>query len=574
MSLVPRTARPRRRARVATAAGAVCALVGATLLSGPGAQAAPTADAAAPTIIPAPAQLQTGDGTFTLGPDARIVAPGGAAAVGQSLADALRPATGYALPVVSGTPGSGDVVLRLAKQVDGLTDATAAEGYALDVTGSQVSATALTAHGLFDATQTVRQLLPAQIDAPTMQSVAWTMPAVHVLDHPRFGYRGFMFDIGRHYEPVSAVEKLLDRAAEYKINTFHLHLSDDQGFRIAINGFPRLTSVGSQGSVGTDGRTMDPGGFWTQAQYRSLVAYAAARFITVIPEVDTPGHNNAIIMSEYNDTSNPRLSSNPADINCSVNNPPQWNFTGDVGYSALCPESRNTWAILTAIISQLTAMSPGPYYDLGGDEVPTTVLTQDRYAQLVNMESGIVSGLGKTSMGWADISGAGTDLPAGSVAEYWNPASGSDPGTETATDAVAKHMKLVMAPATHAYLDQKYAPNVPKNIGLHWACSNGCDVDQFYNWDPTTYVDGVSESDVLGVEGAMWSETVRTLSQAERLIFPRLLATAEIGWSPQVTRTADSPAYHDFLVRLGAQGPRLTASGTQFYATPEVPWQH
>jgi hexosaminidase len=176
-------------------------------------------------------------------------------------------------------------------------------------------------------------------------------------------------------------------------------------------------------------------------------------------------------------------------------------------------------------------------------------------------------------MGWAEIAGPGTDLPAGSVAEYWNPASGSDPGTETATEAVAKGMKLVMAPANHAYLDQKYAPGVPANPGLTWACNSGCDVDQFYNWDPDSYVSGVPAGTVIGVEGAMWGETVRTLSEVELMVFPRVAAIAELGWSPAEVRTATSPAYQDFLVRLGAQGPRWEASHTRFYRSPEVPWQ-
>lgn len=353
---------------------------------------------------------------------------------------------------------------------------------------------------------------------------------------------------------------------------FHLHLSDDQGFRLVIHGFPRLTRIGAQGAVGTDGRTMDPGGHWTQAQYRSVVAFAARRFITVVPEVDSPGHNNAIIMSEYNDTSNPRLNNHPQDINCSTNNPPQWNYTGDVGYSAMCPESRNTWTILRAIIDQLTSLTPGPYYDLGGDEVPTTTLSQARYAALVNKESRIVTGDGKKVMGWAELSSPGTNPPPGSIAEYWNPATGSQSGTESATDAVAKGMQVVMAPANHAYLDQKYAPGVPTNLGLTWACPNGCDVDQFYNWDPATYVDGVTDNDVIGVEGALWAETLRTLSEDEYMVFPRLLALSEIAWSPQVSRAAGSPAYRNFLTRLAAQGARLQAAGVNFYPTPEVPW--
>jgi len=136
----------------------------------------------------------------------------------------------------------------------------------------------------------------------------WTMPAVQISDHPRYAYRGVMLDIARHYQTPEAVMRLIDQAAAYKINVFHLHLSDDQGFRLAINGFPNLTQIGGQGSVGTDGRTMDPGGFWTQAQFREVVADAQAHFMTLVPEVDSPGHNNAIIMSEYGATANPRCS--------------------------------------------------------------------------------------------------------------------------------------------------------------------------------------------------------------------------------------------------------------------------
>jgi hexosaminidase len=291
-----------------------------------------------------------------------------------------------------------------------------------------------------------------------------------------------------------------------------------------------------------------------------------------MPEVDSPGHNNAIIMSEYGDTSNPRLNGHPHTINCSVNNPPKWNYTEDVGYSAMCPGSKNTWTIMRAIIDQLTALSPGPYYDVGGDEVPTTTLSQRRYAKFINTETPIVRGDGKRVMGWAEMSSAGTNPPKGSIAEYWNPATGTQSGTESGTDAVAKGMKIVMAPANHAYLDQKYAPNVPKNLGLTWACPNGCDLDQFYNWDPATYVTGVTDNDVIGVEGALWSETLRNISEDQYMVFPRLLALSEIGWSPAVTRTASSPAYRNFLVRLAAQGARLQAAGINFYPTPEVNW--
>ena len=283
--------------------------------------------------------------------------------------------------------------------------------------------------------------------------------------------------------------------------------------------------------------------------------------MTLIPEVDSPGHNNAIIMSEYSDTANPLLDGHPQDINCGANNPPQWDYTGDVGYSALCPDSENTWTIMSAIIHQLDAMTPGPYHDLGGDEVPSTLLSQSQYADFINKEAGIISGAGKTVMGWADIAGPGTELKSPSVAEYWNPDSGTEPGTITGTEAVTKGMQVVMAPANHAYLDQKYvagkAGNVPPTLGLSWACNHGCDVDQFYDWDPGSYVTAVTDRNVIGVEGAMWSETVVNLSNVDYMVFPRLPALAEVAWSPKADRTSTgSPAYRDFVSRLAAQGGR------------------
>jgi hexosaminidase len=562
-------------ATVLVTATAVLSTGSAGAVAAPSAAPSVLAAAAAVTpvndVIPKPSNAVVGKGTYTLSKNARIVAGKSAAAVAKSLRADLRPATGFALPVVSGAPHDGDITLLLDTPA-ALAKDKSGESYVLEVTSRGVTITAATAHGLFNGVQTLRQLLPAWSASSTVRSGPWTIAATTITDSPRYAYRGVMLDIARHYESPEAAEQLVDQASAYKMNTFHLHLSDDQGFRVVINGFPKLTNIGAQASLGTDGRTSDPGGFWTQAQYRSFVAYAAAHFMTVVPEVDSPGHTNAIIKSEYGDFGNPYLNKHPQDINCSLNHPPVWNYTGDVGYSALCPESDNTWSILSAVVNQLSGMSSSPYYDLGGDETPANVLSEDRYAALVNREGRIVNGVGKTVMGWAEISGQGTKLAPGSVAEYWNPASGTDPDTASATNAVAKHMKIVMAPATHAYLDQRYTPTVPSTLGQTWACQQGCDVDQFYNWDPSTYVAGVTDHDVIGVEGAVWSETLRTMSEVDYMALPRMLALAELGWSPKVTRTATSPAYLDFLARLGDQGNRLQAAGLNFYPSTEVPW--
>lgn len=563
-------------------AGILCiAVTVAGFLYGPGGQhSAAAASAALPPVVPAPVSEVAGQGQFTLTSGTSVtVDPNSpsAAPVAQDLAAYLRPATGYPLPVVSSAPVSGGIALSLGNPgtIAGDPDG---EGYQLTVTPTGVSLQAPTPHGLFNGIQTIRQLLPVWINSPTVKDVPWTMPAVTISDYPRYAYRGLMLDIARHYEPPAAVEQLIDQAAAYKVNTFHLHLSDDQGFRLVINGFPNLSAIGGEGSVGTGGRTMDPGGFWTQAQYQEVVAYAAARFITLIPEVDTPGHDNAIIMSEFNDTANPLLNGSPQDINCGANNPPVWDYTQDVGYSAMCFGSQNTWTILTAIIDQIAAITPGPYADIGGDEVPKTLLSQKTYAAFVNKEAGIVQAAGKTVMGWADIAGTGTKLTAPSVAEYWQPASGSQKGTATATEAVQKGMRLVMAPANHAYLDQQYlsgsAGNVPPTLGQNWACPNGCDVDQFYNWNPGSLVTGVTDQNINGVEATLFGETEVNLSDVDYMVFPRLAATAEVAWSPAASRTSvTSPAYLDFVQRMAAQGGRLMAAGTNFYPTPEVPWR-
>jgi hexosaminidase len=584
--------RLRRRGRPAVVTLAVCLLgtLSATATAqaktaagretGPAMEAAAGSATAAPPIVPKPVSMTAGHGRFTLTAGTRIVvAPGSAAAVpvARDLAGYLRPATGYRLPVVVGAArGDGrDISVRIGNPGT-LSGDPDGEGYQLDVSGRGVTLEAPTPHGLYNGVQTIRQLLPPWIASPTTRPGPWTMAAVRITDFPRYTYRGLMVDIARHYETPSAVEQMINQAAAYKINVLHLHLSDDQGFRIVINGFPELTAIGAQGSVGTDGRTMDPGGYWTQAQYRAVVRDAAAHFMTVVPEVDSPGHNNAIIMSEYNDTANPLLNGDPQDINCSTNNPPKWDYTPDVGYSALCPTSPNTWTIMSTIIKQLTAMSPGPYYDIGGDEVPTNVLSQQQYASFINKEAPIVNGDHKTVMGWADIAGPGTSFTQPAVAEYWQTASGSSSGTVTATEAVAKGMKVIMAPANHTYLDQKYvsgkAGNEPPTLGMNWACPSGCDVSAAYNWDPGSLVTGVTDKNVMGVEGAIWGETVTNLSNVDYLVFPRLIALAEVAWSPAADRTPTSLAYQDFLSRLAAQGPRLMAGQVNFYPSTEVPW--
>jgi hexosaminidase len=567
---------------VVTAVAAVT--VQTVLAPAASADVAPTSTAAA--IVPLPVSVTAGSGTFSLAPTARIVASTSAASpIATALAAILRPSTGYPLPTATGAAQPGDITLTIGDPGT-LTGDPDQEGYQLAVTATGVTITAPTTHGLFNGVQSLRQLFPATVESPLVQSGPWAVPVVTIDDFPRYTYRGVMLDIARHYESPATAKKFIDQVSVYKVNVLHLHVADDQAFRIAINGFPNLTELGSTGSVGTQGRVSDPGGYWTQQDYKDVVAYATAHFMTVIPEVDTPGHTNAIINSEYGDTGNPLLNGHPQDINCSTNNPPKWNYTGAVGYSALCPESDNTWTILTAIITQLSAMSPGPYYNMGGDEVNVPAYSGSQYNHLVEQEAGIVNGLGKTAMGWADISSA--NLPAGTINQYWQTAGGTSGGASTYRVAVNKGLPIVMSPANHTYLDMAYvqtgsgasrvrAPGSP--YAQTWACGSGCDIDQFYNWDPANYVQGTSTvpltktPNIIGVEAPVWTETLTNLDQLDYQVFPRLPATAELGWSPAATRTSTtSPAYTDFIQRLAAQGARWNYAGVKFYPTPKVPW--
>src|SRR5437763_774237 len=276
------------RVRRVTLVAVSLALAGGTL-GGVGPALAAPASSACADIVPAPVTATATAGvTVTLRPDTVISTD--TPAVGEYLAAVLRGSTGFALPV---RPAGAGTPNGIALLLSGAPAATADEGYQLDVTGKAVVLRARKAAGLFEGVQTLRQLLPPAIEAPTVQHGPWTVPGGHVLDFARFPYRGAMLDVARHFFTVSQVERYIDEVARYKVNRFHVHLSDDQGWRIAINGWERLATFGGGTQVG------DPnhGGFYTQADYRALVTYAAARFITVVPEIDMPGHTNAALAS-------------------------------------------------------------------------------------------------------------------------------------------------------------------------------------------------------------------------------------------------------------------------------------
>jgi len=299
-----------------------------------------------------------------------------------------------------------------------------------------------------------------------------------------------------------------------------------------------LTEIGGRTQVGGAA-----GGFYTVADYERIVRYAADRFITIVPEIDLPGHTNAALASI-------------PEINCDgVAREP---YTGTrVGFSRVCPESDATWAFIEDVVAALAAMTPGDEIHLGGDEVRE--LTEEEYVTFVRRAQGVVTAAGKRYVGWDDVAGA--DLAPGAVIQVWRPQVPSVAGH--VAQAVASGAQVVLSPSDRIYLDIKYDSTTV--LGLTWAGLNG--VRDAYDWDPGAFMAGVPESAVLGVEAPLWSETLATIRDVEFMLFPRLAGVAEMGWSPQAARS-----WAGYRQRLGAHGARLTALGVAFFRSPEVEW--
>ena len=316
------------------------------------------------------------------------------------------------------------------------------------------------------------------------------------------------------------------------MNVFHIHLSDDQGWRIVINSRPKLTAMGGSTQVGGG-----PGGFYTQDDYKAIVRYAQERYITVVPEIDMPGHTNAALV---------------AYPEAGLQHAPTALFTGTaVGWSTFCVDKEETYALIDDIVREISAITPGPYFHMGGDEVEA--LTHEQYIRFVERVKTIVNRHGKKMVGWEEITKARLD--ANTLAQQWK--------SDSALAALQYGAKLIMSPAKKAYLDMKYTSAT--ELGLTWAAI--MEVRDAYDWDPANYMIGVGEANIIGVEAPLWAETVSNISAVQYLAMPRLPAIAEIGWTPQAGRSWDS-----FRVRLANHAPRWNYLGVNYYRSPQIPW--
>ncbi|GIF09242.1 beta-N-acetylhexosaminidase [Actinoplanes siamensis] len=460
-------------------------------------------------MIPAPALVVPEPAvTFTISPETAVSAPPAAAAVAAGLGSLAD---------------DGPVRLQLTD-----TDGLGPEGYRLEITASGVSLRAAEPAGLFWGVQTLRQLAAGD----------GVLPGGVIEDRPRFAYRGAMLDLARHFFTPAEIKAHVDLLVQFKINHLHLHLTDDQGWRLEIPGWPRLTETGGGPGTGCDGAGP---GFLTLAEYSDVVAYAAQRFVTVVPEIDMPGHVNAALVAY------PELTADGQPV------PPRTD--AEVGYSSLVAGKEETYAFVEAVLKTVADATPGPYLHIGGDECLST--SAEDYRTFLARVLPLPGKYGKRAVGWHEIAAA--DLPEGTVVQYWRPEE-QNPAVDA---AAAAGREVIMSPADRVYLDMKYDASTP--IGLDWA--GLVPVERAYDWDPARRLPGVPEESVLGVAAPLWSETLRGPADVQFLTFPRLPAVAEVGWSPQERRS-----WASFRERVAAFGPRWEAAGVAYFRSPEIDW--
>lgn len=484
-------------------------------------------------LIPKPVSVQPNNETFQLTESTSVYFIGEsqeATQIGEYLAAKLRPATGFKLPVAKSSEEikSGNIYLELNAD-----SALGNEGYELQITKSAIKLSANKPAGLFYGVQTIRQLFPESVELSSVQQSGWKIAGTIIRDYPLYALRGSMLDVARHFFSVSDVKRYIDLLACYKMNLLHLHLSDDQGWRIEIKSWPNLTTHGGSTQVGGG-----KGGFYTQDEYKDIVKYAADRFITIVPEIDMPGHTNAALASY-------------AELNC--NDSATKLYTGiEVGFSTLCTKKDITYKFIDDVVRELSELTPGPYLHIGGDESHAT--KKEDYIPFMSKVQDIVKKYGKTAIGWDEI--ALTKLNPGTIAQYWA-------DTANSKQAVRQGAKIMMSPANKTYMDMQYDSTT--KLGLHWAAY--IEVDSAYIWNPATLVEGIHYENIEGVETPLWSETITNMDEIEYMVFPRLPGYAEIAWSPEKGRSWD-----EYKIRLGKHGRRMKAMGIDFYKSAKVPW--
>ena len=509
--------------------------------------------AAEPSIIPQPQTMEVKEGVFTLNAKTAIYFSGDAAkAETETVAKMLRPATGLPLPVrpmpeMGGRLGNG-ILLKLSS-----TEKSdfGKEGYKLSALSGLIEITAATPTGLFYGGQTLRQLLPPEIySSNKVSGVKWEIPCVEITDSPRFGWRGLMLDVSRHFFTKDEVKQLLDVMALHKINTFHWHLVDDNGWRIEIKKYPKLTEVGawrdgiepgldpkSSTAYRPDGRY---GGFYTQDDIREVVAYAAKLHITIVPEIEMPGHSSAALRSY-----------------------PEFSCAGKPGPNVYCAGKDATFEFLQNVLPEVFELFPSKYIHIGGDEVDKGYWKNCELCQARIKSEGLksehelqsyfirrmekfINTHGKTLIGWSEIREGG--IAPSAVLMDW-----IGGGREAANEG----HDVVMSPTSNCYFDYYQGRDhsvEPRAIG------GFLPLQKVYSFEPIP--GGLApdrQKHILGAQGNVWTEYIANIKHVQYMAFPRLSALAEVTWSPKEARNYDS-----FVRRLKVDEQRLDKLGVNY----------
>ncbi len=530
------------------------ALLSATLSLLLPAGAAQAAATVLPKLIPQPAHMVQKPGSFTVTAATPLRAGDGPEA--RKIGAQFKAMLGDALPLPLDLAKEGGRGNGIAFALDASRQWVAPDAYSIDIDGNGIRVHAGNAKGLYYGAVTLAQLLTSGADG----GANVRLPALHIDDAPRFGWRGFMLDSARHFQSVDEIKRLLDAMAQLKLDVFHWHLTDDQGWRFPVPGWPKLTTVGScrlpAGDGGIDAATGRPApycGFYTEAQIREVVAYAAEHHIDVVPEVDIPGHATAAIAAypQLGVSGQPIAVSNEWGVNVNL-------FNAD----------ETTMRFLEDVLGQVAKLFPGKFVHIGGDEAvkdqwKASPKMQARIRELgVAGEEGLQAWMvarlertlaahGKRLLGWDEILMG--ELPPSATVMSWR---GIDGGIE----AAKKGHDVVMAPSNVLYLDylQTDSPNEPPGrpatIELH----------QVYGFEPVPKaLDAQQARHILGVQANVWTEHMRSFARVQHAYFPRIAALAEVAWSPPQVRD-----YTDFLQRLPAMLPRWKSLGLVVAATP------
>jgi hexosaminidase len=523
------------------------------------------ARAAEPALIPKPETMTPREGAFVLGPETPILVDAKSKVTGQFLAERLRAATGFKFPVKSpGTTTAGAIWLTTKTSDPSL----GSEGYELTVDPDSVVIRAPAQGGVFYGVETFLQLLPPEVFAAQAASgVKWEAPCVEIKDRPRFQWRGMLLDVSRHFFTKEEVEQILDALAMHKINTLHWHLTDDHGWRIEIKKYPRLTEVGAwRKDIGLDWG-LDPkastaygpddryGGYYTQADIREVVRYAAARHITIVPEIEMPGHSGAALAAY------PQFS-------C-TDGRGQPSKDGDTGNAddVYCAGNDETFEFLQNVLKEVFTLFPGKYIHVGGDEVSTGFWSKCEKCQARKKAEGLqkdqqlesyfiqrmerfINANGRSLIGWSEIREGG--LAKNAALMDW--IGGATEGARDGHD-------VVMTPEADCYLDH-YQSNdhakEPRAIG------GFLPLRAIYTFDPIPKnLEPEFQPHILGAQGNLWTEYIPNLRHAEYMIFPRECAMAEVMWSPKNSRNWD-----DFLSRVKNNQKRLDALGVNYRRDP------